>query len=267
MQFRLRLLGALMSAAFAIGASAQAPADPILVKHPWVVPPPNPQPEAYFLDLKDGARIETPFVLRFGLSGRGLAPSEVNSGKSVGHHHLLVDFPIPKNMTTPLPFTDQYIHFGKGEMQTILQLKPGTYQLALLLADEHHVPLPVYSKPISVTVTKHDPKVNVWRLWGEPHIEIRGPSDGQAMRGPFRVNFHSSGYFIAAAQSKSLDGYFRLNIDQRGKPPEALDFKSGQTEVWLNPPKGDYTLRLELVSNTQQGKVSTVAKPVRVAVQ
>jgi hypothetical protein len=28
-----------------------------------------------------------------------------------------------------------------------------------------------------------------------------------------------------------------------------LDFRGGQTEAWLNPPKGDYQMKLELVSN------------------
>ena len=39
-----------------------------------------------------------------------------------------------------------------------------------------------------------------------------------------------------------------------------LDFVEGQTEVWLSPPAGDYTLKLELVDNLTPGKV--LAGPV-----
>src|SRR5437764_2854900 len=147
MQYRTLLSGAIFAVAAGL-ASAQPPAGSeapsLVVQHPWVVPPPDPAPHAYFLDLKDGDRIETPFVVRMGLSMAGLAPAEVEAGHA-GHHHLLIDFPIPKNVKQPLPFTDNYIHFGKGETQTIVKLKPGTYTLALLLADKDHVPYSVYS--------------------------------------------------------------------------------------------------------------------------
>lgn len=264
MRYLRWLLGAMITVA-AAAAAAQGADESFVLKHPWVVPPPNAKPEAYFLDLKDGDRIETPYVVRFGLSGRGLSPSEVPAGKA-GHHHLLIDFPIPKDMKVALPFTDHYIHFGKGEMQTVLELKPGTYQLALLLADDNHVPYPVYSKPIRVTVTKYNPDVNIWRMLGDPRVEIRAPANGATVHGPFRVNFHASGYNVATAQSKMLDGWFRLNVEPRGKAAEVLDFTRGQTEVWLNPPKGEYTLRLQFMSNLHPGKLFAEAPPVRVNV-
>ncbi len=66
--------------AFAQGPSvpagkAVAPADPELVRHPWVVPPPNRQPQAWFTNLTDGAKVESPFLVRFGLSMRGIVPA------------------------------------------------------------------------------------------------------------------------------------------------------------------------------------------------
>jgi hypothetical protein len=41
-----------------------------------------------------------------------------------------------------------------------------------------------------------------------------------------------------------------------------LDFRGGQTEVWLNPPKGEYQLHLELVGN-REGEPVTAAAPVQ----
>ena len=60
---------AIASAAIATDALAQpAPAkspDAELLSHAWVVPPPNREPEAYFTNLKDGATLVSPFVVRF----------------------------------------------------------------------------------------------------------------------------------------------------------------------------------------------------------
>ena len=52
-----------------------------------------------------------------------------------------------------------------------------------------------------------------------------------------------------------------------GQKPEVLDFVSGQTESWLNPPPGDYTLKLELVSNVPGDNVEASAIPVTVSVK
>ena len=108
-------------------------AEPEVLAHPWVVPPPNREPQAYFTNVKDGDVLEAPFVLRFGLSMRGLVPAGKTAGRS-GHHHLLVDQPLPLDFKKPLPFTDKYIHFGKGQMEHVVDLPPGTYTFNLLLA-------------------------------------------------------------------------------------------------------------------------------------
>ena len=79
-------------AATATPAPATTPAAasdaPELVSHPWAALPPARSPESYFTNLKDGETRETPFVLRFGLSMRGLVPAGKTAGRA-GHHHLL----------------------------------------------------------------------------------------------------------------------------------------------------------------------------------
>ena len=49
------------------------------VVHPWVTSSPRTA-ESYFTNLKDGAVVESPFLVRFGLSMRGLVPA----GKTAG---------------------------------------------------------------------------------------------------------------------------------------------------------------------------------------
>jgi hypothetical protein len=49
---------------------------------------------------------------------------------------------------------DNYRHFGGGQTETSIELKPGTYTLKLLLADQSHIPHqpPVLSERITITV-------------------------------------------------------------------------------------------------------------------
>ena len=249
-------------------AAAKADDSSEVLSHPWVVPHPSRQPEAYFTNMQNGTSVEAPFVLRFGLAMRGIVPAGKTAGRA-GHHHLLVNQPLPLDFKKPLPFTDQYIHFGKGQMEAVVNLKPGTYQVQLLLADQGHIPYFVYSKPLTFTVTKQNPQRTPVELQGPPRVEILSPADQESPRGPFRVQFHATGYNISnAAPAVPGTGHFRLVVERAGKPPETLTFSQGQTEVWLNPPRGDYVMRLELVSNEKEkaGSVMATGQPVRVSV-
>jgi hypothetical protein len=230
------------------------------------MPPPNREPEAYFTNARDGDTREAPFVLRFGLSMRGLVPA----GKTVdraGHHHLLVNQPLPLDFQKPLPFTEKYIHFGKGQMEQLVDLPPGTYTFNLLLADQGHIPFFVFSKPVRITISKRRTLAAGENVAGAPRIEILRPTPDEALRGPLRVQFHAVGHNVAhvAAQVPGT-GHFRLTLLPVGKPAEMLDFRAGQTEAWLNPPKGEYQMKLELVSNTDAGKVLAVTAPQRLMV-
>jgi hypothetical protein len=206
-------------------------------------------------------------VLRFGLSMRGLVPAGNTVGLA-GHHHLLINQPLPLDFSKALPYTYKYIHFGKGQMEAALDLPPGNYDLRLVLADQGHIPYFVYSKLLRVTVTAQNKGVSTASVLGPPRVEIMGVADGATLPPPFRVQFHASGFNIAPRAAKLPDThYFRLLLERPGAAPEVLNFSSGQTEVWLNPPKGPYTARLELVRNASQPEsVAARAVPVAFAV-
>lgn len=228
--------------------AAEKPSQDEVAPHPWLVASPHAA-ESYFTNLKDGAVVEAPFMARFGLSMRGLVPAGKTAGRA-GHHHLLINQALPLDFKKPLPFTDQYIHFGKGQMEMMVDLPPGKYELRLLLADQAHIPYFVYSKPLSITVSKRNAGVKPEAILGKPHIELLGLDSGQAVRGPFRLQFHASGYNVGHADAKVPDtGYFRLTMDPAGRKAETINFLGGQTEAWLNPPLGNYTMRLDFVSN------------------
>src|SRR5262249_30893938 len=52
--------------------------------------PSPPGAKIYFINLKDGAELDSPFLVQFGLSGMGVAPAGIEK-PNTGHHHLIID--------------------------------------------------------------------------------------------------------------------------------------------------------------------------------
>jgi hypothetical protein len=106
----------------------------------------------YLISPQDGESVASPVLVRFGLTGMGVAPAGV-AFEATGHHHLIVDAPLPP-LDQPIPNDAKHLHFGKGQTETSLALPPGPHTLQLLLGDLNHVPHdpPVASEPIRITV-------------------------------------------------------------------------------------------------------------------
>ncbi|SHM08873.1 DUF4399 domain-containing protein [Rhodanobacter sp. OK091] len=107
----------------------------------------------YIISPSDGASVGQQFTVRFGLKGMGVAPAGV-AKEHTGHHHLLVDVKELPPAGQPIPKDDNHLHFGGGQTETTLKLKPGTHTLQLELGDENHVPFdpPLVSKRITIHV-------------------------------------------------------------------------------------------------------------------
>ena len=117
---------------------------------------------AYLIGVKEGKVYKNSakgIKVMFGLSGMGICPAGLTaSGEplpNTGHHHLLVDAG-PVDLKKPLPADqpDTVKHFGKGQTETVLKLKPGKHTLQLILGDYAHVPHhpPVMSKKVTIIV-------------------------------------------------------------------------------------------------------------------
>jgi Domain of unknown function (DUF4399) len=128
---------------------------PVLAGAVMAQVPKNKAPDtavAYFLSPKDGETVSSPFTVRFGLKGMGVAPAGINQ-PNTGHHHLLIDVEKP-NLDAALPVTDSVRHFGAGQTETELTLPPGKHTLQMVLGDYLHIPhdKPVMSPKITITV-------------------------------------------------------------------------------------------------------------------
>ncbi|MGH8208167.1 MAG: DUF4399 domain-containing protein [Steroidobacteraceae bacterium] len=111
--------------------------------------------KVFIVSPKNGAKVKSPVVVKFGIKDMTLAPAGTKLENS-GHHHLLIDTDPPADLSQPLPATDKIVHFGKAQTETTLKLPPGKHTLQLLLADQNHIPHnpPVLSKKITITVTQ-----------------------------------------------------------------------------------------------------------------
>jgi uncharacterized protein DUF4399 len=116
--------------------------------------PSAPGAEVYFSDLKDGATIPPKATIRFGLREMGVAPAGSDRANS-GHHHLLIDTELPP-LDKPIPNDFNHLHFGTGQTEAEVTLKPGPHTLQLLLGDKEHIPHnpPVMSPRIKVVVAE-----------------------------------------------------------------------------------------------------------------
>ena len=118
----------------------------------WAATPSPDGARAYIISPADGATVSSPVRVQFGLQGMGVAPAGVDKAKT-GHHHLLIDTKAPP-MGKPIPNDANHKHFGGGQTEVMLDLKPGKHTLVLLLGDKAHMPHkpPVMSEEITITV-------------------------------------------------------------------------------------------------------------------
>ncbi|HET8697031.1 MAG TPA: DUF4399 domain-containing protein [Gammaproteobacteria bacterium] len=127
--------------------AAPAPAAPPAARKPAPA-----EAMAYIIAPADGAMVDNPVLVQFGLKGIGVAPAGVDR-PDTGHHHLLIDVDLPR-LDAPIPSDAQHVHFGGGQTETTITLTPGRHQLRLLLGDNLHVPFdpPIASDPITIEV-------------------------------------------------------------------------------------------------------------------
>lgn len=116
---------------------------------------------AYFTNIKDGDHVKSPFRVAFAVTGMGVSPVAGGNIPNTGHHHILIDMPLPVDIKAPIPFDkpneyahQHYKHFGAGETETVLDLPPGKHTLRLLFANYQHIPYYVSSKELTVIVDK-----------------------------------------------------------------------------------------------------------------
>ena len=124
--------------------------------------PSTPGAEVYIVNLEDGATVQSPVTVVFGLVGMGVAPAGVEQ-EGTGHHHMYLNRPPfgeaegdDEILEIGVPADENHIHYGGGQTQATYELEPGEYTMQLVLGDHFHVPHdpPDVSERITNTVTE-----------------------------------------------------------------------------------------------------------------
>ena len=101
-------------------------------------------------DPPNGAMVSSPVKVCLATEGVEVQPAKkgVNDGK--GHHHILVDVPLPKDLSKPIGKDANHIHMGDGSTCKEIKLSAGKHTIRALFAKGNHVP---YNPALTATVT------------------------------------------------------------------------------------------------------------------
>ncbi len=96
------------------------------------------------------SNVSSPLQVCMATNGYTVEPAKngVNPGK--GHHHLLVDVDIPKDLSKPIAKDSNHIHMGDGSKCKTINLSKGQHTITALFAQGNHVP---YNPPVTDSVT------------------------------------------------------------------------------------------------------------------
>lgn len=230
----------------------------------------------HFSNLRDGQTLRSPFQVDFAVRGMGVVPAGTAHPKA-GHHHLLINTPLPINVGASLPFDDRHRHFGKAQTGTTLELPPGQHRLRLLFADHEHRPFFVYSPEIQVNVT--GPRTSQPVRIGDGceawyHEEISRPRppgkrigfgnlrDGEIVSGSINLRFVADGLGVAPrGNGGPANGHFLLDVISRaGDSVQRVDLGNGATQTNLFLPPGNYRLRLRLLDDSRTADLAPTAE-------
>ena len=212
--------------------------------------PAPPGAEVNFVKLKDGATVPEKFKIHFGLKNMAVAPAGSDTPNS-GHHHLLIDTELPP-LNQPIPNDFQHLHFGAGQTETEITLKPGPHTLQLLIGDKNHLPHtpPVMSARIHINVV---PKGGPTASAPGARVYFAELKDGNVVPPKFTVHFGLKNMVVAPASSdRPNSGHHHLLIDTELPPLDEpipsdfnhLHFGAGQTEATITLKRGQHTLQL-----------------------
>lgn len=262
--------------AFGAVAAEPLPADPLEREcwqrsayertHPRLVEP----TAVDVTNLRDGMSVSSPLRVDFSIRGMGVIPAGKPHPKA-GHHHMLVNTPLPANPGDKIPFNDFHRHYGKGQTGTVIALPAGEHRLRLLFADHDHKPYFVFSPEIRITVKGPrgaPPKVNranfdaTCKAWYDEEISRPRPEgkrvlvanvrDGETLVSPVNLRLAADGFGIAPKGHGGEDlGWFILELQRNdGSGRQVLELSNGATQATLGLAAGVWNLRLRLVDDS-----------------
>jgi hypothetical protein len=214
---------------------------------------PTPSPpgsEVYFFNLKDGDVVPSKLKINFGLRNMGVAPAGSDRANS-GHHHVIVDAETPP-LDQPIPNDFNHLHFGSGQTEADIVLRPGEHTLQLIMGDKDHIPHtpPVMSPRIRVRVTESVARKPAPK---DARVYFVGLENGAVIRPEVTLHFGLLKMGVAPAGIDNPNtGHHHVLLDTKLPPLDKpipndfnhLHFGAGQTAATITLPPGKHTLQL-----------------------
>jgi hypothetical protein len=108
--------------------------------------------EVFFVNLKEGQTVKSPFKVQMGVKGIALDSAGIIRQAS-GHHHILIDAGDSLAAGEVVLKDSTHLHFGNAQSEAELKLAPGKHRITLQYADGIHRSYgSKLAKAISITV-------------------------------------------------------------------------------------------------------------------
>ena len=98
----------------------------------------------------DGDKISGPVKVCLSTSGVTVEPAKKGVHDGKGHHHLIVDVNLPKDLSKPIGKDANHIHMGDGSTCKKIKLPSGKHTVRALFAKGNHIP---YNPALTAKVT------------------------------------------------------------------------------------------------------------------
>ena len=197
-----------------------------------------------FERLKNGDEVTSPVTVCIATEGLELeASGPVNPGK--GHHHILVDIPVPDDLNKDIPKDAQNIHLGDGSTCADVVLSPGAHTLRLLFADGSHRPYePAITASVDITVVEKK---------AAPKPAAKAPADTKPNIAvlPKKVIDQAPKVIVKPGQAP------KVVINPGKKPTVVVKPKDAKPTVVVKPKKAKPTV----VVKPKKAKPTVVVKP------
>lgn len=223
-----------------------------------------------FLWPEEGSKVPTTFNVKFGVEGMTVTPAGqgVNDATK-GHHHIIINGK-PLDAGTVVPMNETNIHYGKGQTEAQLTLKPGKYTLTMQFADFAHRS---YGPQLSKTIN-----IEVVELPAKPKVFFVEPQNGATVKSPVKMKFGLEGKTIRPAGEdikEKITGHHHVIVD--GKPvPLAvivpmnethIHYGKGQTEAELELKPGKHTLTMQFADGAHRSYGPAEAATIEITVE
>jgi hypothetical protein len=97
----------------------------------------------------NGVTVTSPVKVCMVAHGVTVEPAKRGVNDGNGHHHILINSDLPRDLSKPVGKDAQHIHMGDGSTCKEVRLDAGIHVIRALFAKGNHVP---YNPPITATV-------------------------------------------------------------------------------------------------------------------